>query len=138
MKKTILLLAIAALSSTYCLGYDDADYNPAFADELMTEEMLMHSIDCSQWIEDIPQNVEPIHIDPADQLDLRYEEMEWDSENFHFNYLLYPYTDEACIEQASLRYRQACGGGPSAVRAPSLTDLYIWFWCFRNESHLRP
>lgn len=128
MKKTISLLALVMLFSTYCLAYDNnvgEPYDFEYPDE---EIMMIHAIDCSEWIDGIPEDIDPIHIDPADQLDLRLENMDWTDENFHFNYLLPPCSEEACFRQASLRFRQQTGrafGG--AITSPS--DLYTWIWC---------
>lgn len=95
MKKTISLLALATLFSTYCLAYDNKVTEPQETEIPTTEELLIHAIDCSDWINAIPEEIDPAHFDPAHQLDLRPDNMDWTDENFHFNYLLHPTSGEA-------------------------------------------
>lgn len=128
MKKTISILALMMLFSTYCLASANDFGDPTEFESLCEEEMIIQAIDCSEWIDAIPEDIDPIHIDPADQLDLRLENMDWTDENFRFNYLLHPCSDEACFRQASLRFRQQTGRRfGEAGCTPS--DAYTWIWC---------
>ena len=95
MKKTALILAIMTLLSSYCLANDFTNYEDYYQPMPVESELLIHFIDCNDWINTIPEDIEPIHIDPADQLDLNIDEMNIDNENIHFDYLLHPYMHEA-------------------------------------------
>lgn len=128
MKKTISLIASLLLFCSYCLAYDNTDTSSDYDQTFLQEELMIHAIDCSEWIESIPPAIEPMHIDPTEQLDLQLEQMEWDNENFHFNYLLHPCSDEACFRQASLRFRQQMGHDFGYYPYTSLCDLYTWLW----------
>lgn len=128
MKKTISILALMMLFSTYCLAYDKDGTEPTDFYYPEDEELMMHAIDCSEWIDAIPEDIDPIHIDPADQLDLRLDNMDWTDENFHFNYLLHPCSEEACFRQASLRFRQQTGRSFDGTKGTP-SDSYIWIWC---------
>lgn len=132
MKKTISLLALMMLFSTYCLAHDNTGPESEDFDTQFTEQLLIHAIDCSEWVNEIPDEVEPMHIDPANQLDLRIDEMEWDNENFHFNYLLHPCSDEACYRQASLRFRQQTGHDFGDMSLGRGSDFYILLWCIET------
>lgn len=129
MKKTISILALMMLFSTYCLAYDNTYPESENLDSQFTEQLLIHAIDCSEWVNEIPDEIEPLHEDPIYQMDLRYEDMEWDDENFHFNYLLHPCSDEACFRQASLRFRQQTGHNFGQMSSDRTYDLYILIWC---------
>lgn len=132
MKKTILLLALVALLSNYCLANDNkGGPEPTETEILNTEAFLIHAIDCTDWIDAIPDDIHPFHLEPADQLELNLEELDFNDEFFHFNYLLYPCSDEACFRQASLRFRQLTGHKFGEGKN-SVADLYTWRWCISN------
>lgn len=95
MKKTALILALMTLLSSYCLANDSTNYEDYYPLMPVESELLIHFIDCNDWINTIPEDIEPIHIDPADQLDLNIDEMNIDNENIHFDYLLHTYMHEA-------------------------------------------
>lgn len=128
MKKTISLLTMLMMFSSYCLAYDNKRTDPPGESDVLTEDLLIYTINCNEWIEGLPCDIQPTHYDPADQLDLRLDNIDWTQDNFHFNYLLHPCSDEACYKQASLRFRQQTGHRIGDGSRTPIADMYAWLW----------
>lgn len=88
MKKTLILMALAALGTNLCRA---DEYDVAYPEDPITDfgaEMTVPAPDYNGHIDALPQEVEPSFADPAFQLFLEDTESDWNHDRFHFNYLL--------------------------------------------------
>lgn len=88
MRKTAILLVLAALAPAWCRA-DDIDISlPEDPVREFGEQMILHTPDFGTHFDALPQDVEPSFADPAFHLFMEETETDWTQDHFHFNYLL--------------------------------------------------